>query len=150
MLPGLHWAGGLDTASQLSNAGIERVIVTAESIVAWRDLGFSPESDAGLVDYTEVGPPTVRMERSIAAATSVPWVEANGWHFLRGVEFARYRDMPSGLAALAVAEAFSYRRRHTFIRNSVAIPSPQHANWTRRGYGRRIGSRMLLSSFGNH
>ena len=108
MLPGLHWAGGLDTASQLSDAGIERVVVTAESIAAWRDLGFSVESDAGLVDYTEVGPPTVRMERSIAAATSVPWVEANGWHFLRGVEFARYRDVPSGRAALAVAEAFSY------------------------------------------
>ena len=108
MLPGLHWTGGLDTASRLSNAGIERVVVTAESIAAWRDLGFSAESDAGLVDYTDVGAPTVRMERSIAAATSVPWVEANGWNFLRGVEFARYRDVPSGRAALAVAEAFSY------------------------------------------
>jgi hypothetical protein len=108
MLPGLHWAGGLDAASQLSDAGIERVVVTAESIAAWRDLSFSAESDAGLVDYTDVGAPIVRMERSIAAATSVPWVEVNGWHFLRGVEFARYRDVPSGLAALAVAEAFSY------------------------------------------
>lgn len=108
MLPGLHWTGGLDTASQLTEAGIERVIVTPESLEAWKKVGFSAESDAGLVDYTEVGPPTVRMERSIAAATSVPWVEANGWRFLRGVEFARYRDVPSGLAALAVAEAFSY------------------------------------------
>jgi hypothetical protein len=108
ILPGLQWAGETDTASQLRDAGIERVIVASPSVGAWSELGFLAETDERLAAYTAVEAPSVRMERSIAAATSVPWVEANGWHFLRGVERAWYRDIPTGRAALAAAEAYSY------------------------------------------
>lgn len=108
MLSGLHWTGDLDAAEQLTAAGIERIFVTPESRGAWEGLGFSAESDAQLRDYTVVSAPSTRRERSVGMATSVPWIEANGWHFLQGVERAWYQDVPAGRAALAAAEAYSY------------------------------------------
>jgi hypothetical protein len=108
MLPGLHWTGDLDTAKQLTAAGIERILVRPESRAGWEGLGFSAESDAQLPNYTAVSAPSTRRERSVGMATSVPWIEANGWHFLQGVERAWYKDVPAGRAALAAAEAYSY------------------------------------------
>ena len=108
MLPGLHWTGDLDTARQLTAAGIERIFVEPASLGGWDALGFSAESDARLSEYTAVAAPSARRERSAGMATSIPWIEANGWHFLQGVERAWYKDVPAGRAALAAAEAFSY------------------------------------------
>jgi hypothetical protein len=108
MLPGLHWTGGLDTAKQLTAAGIERIFVEPESRGAWQGLNFSAESDAQLSDYTAVSAPSVRRERSVGMATSIPWIEANGWRLLQGVERVWYKDVPAGRAALAAAEAYSY------------------------------------------
>ncbi len=108
MLPGLHWTGDLDTAKQLTAAGIERIFVGPESRGGWEALDFAVNSDAQLRNYTVVSAPSVRRERSVGMATSVPWIEANGWHFLQGVERAWYKDTPAGRAALAAAEAYSY------------------------------------------
>lgn len=108
MLPGLHWAGDLDTAKQLSAAGIERIFVAPESRSGWEGLDFDAESNAKLSDYTVVTAPSTRRERSVGMATSIPWIEANGWHFLQGVDRVWYKDVPAGRAALAAAEAYSY------------------------------------------
>jgi len=108
MLPGLHWTGGLDTAKQLTAVGIERIFVAPESRSAWEGLGFSAGSDAQLPSYTVVAAPSTRRERSVGMATSTPWIEANGWHFLQGIDRAWYQEVPAGRAALAAAEAFSY------------------------------------------
>lgn len=108
MLPGLHWTGELDTAKQLSAAGIERIFVAPDSRGAWEGLDFSVESNAQLNNYTVVSAPSTRRERSVGMATSIPWIEANGWHFLQGVARAWYQDVPAGRAALAAAEAYSY------------------------------------------
>ena len=108
MLPGLHWTGDLDTAKQLKAAGIERIYVAPEGRGGWAGLDFSVESDAQLGSYTTVSAPSTRRERSVGMATSIPWIEANGWHFLQGVDRAWYKDVPAGRAALAAAEAYSY------------------------------------------
>ena len=108
MLPALHWTGDLDTSQQLKAAGIERIFVQPDSRGGWEALGFTAESDAQLSDYTVVAAPSARRERSAGMATSVPWIEANGWHFLRGVDRAWYQNVPAGRAALAAAEAYSY------------------------------------------
>lgn len=108
MLPGLHWTGDIDTAKQLTAAGIERIYVAPESRGGWEGLDFTVESDAQLRNYTAVSAPSTRRERSVGMATSIPWIEANGWHFLQGVERAWYQDVPVGRAALAAAEAYSY------------------------------------------
>jgi hypothetical protein len=38
----------------------------------------------------------------------VPWIDANGWRFLRGIRKALYEKVPAGRAALAAAEAWAY------------------------------------------
>lgn len=108
MLPGLHWTGDLDTAKQLRAAGVERIFVAPELRSGWEGLDFTAESDAQLGNYTAVSAPSSRRERSVGMATSIPWIEANGWHFLQGVDRVWYRDVPVGRAALAAAEAYSY------------------------------------------
>jgi hypothetical protein len=108
VLPGLHWTGGLDTARQLADAGIERIFVAPESRGGWEGLDFAAESDTQLRDYAVVAAPSTRRERSVGMATSIPWIEANGWHFLQGVNRVWYQDVPAGRAALAAAEAYSY------------------------------------------
>jgi hypothetical protein len=45
---------------------------------------------------------------SEATATRVPWIDANGWRFERGLKKAYYAELPRGSAALAAAEAFAY------------------------------------------
>jgi hypothetical protein len=48
------------------------------------------------------------MRASEASATNVPWIDANGWRFLRGLKKALYEKVPGGRAALAAAEAWAY------------------------------------------
>jgi hypothetical protein len=59
-------------------------------------------------DYVDVPPPKMERRADLASATSVPWIDSNGWRFLRGVKKARYAKLPPGSAALAAAEAHAY------------------------------------------
>ena len=44
----------------------------------------------------------------MASASVRPWVNANGWRFLRKPDDRYWGDVPAGRAALAAAEAFAY------------------------------------------
>lgn len=61
-----------------------------------------------LEGYEKVPPPQSKMRMSQASATTVPWVDANGWRFIRGVKKAFYEKVPAGWGALAMAEANTY------------------------------------------
>lgn len=58
--------------------------------------------------FEKVPPPDIEMKRSVASATTVPWIDANGWRFERGLKKALYAELPAGCGALAAAEAFAY------------------------------------------
>jgi hypothetical protein len=55
----------------------------------------------------------------VASATHVPWIDANGWRFIRDPRRQYYYDMPRGKAALAAFEAFAYGA------DAVIHPDPQ-------------------------
>jgi hypothetical protein len=59
-------------------------------------------------DYVDVPPPKMERRTDVASATTVPWIDSNGWRFLRGISKARYATLPRGSAALAAAEAYTY------------------------------------------
>ncbi|MBO0727409.1 MAG: hypothetical protein J2P52_17555, partial [Blastocatellia bacterium] len=44
----------------------------------------------------------------VASATRRPWIDANGWRFVRNPAGKFYYDLPQGKAAMAIAEAFAY------------------------------------------
>jgi hypothetical protein len=59
-------------------------------------------------EYVDVPPPSMQRRTDVASATTVPWINSNGWRFLRGVSKARYAKLPRGSAGLAAAEAYTY------------------------------------------
>ena len=105
ILPGLYFDKAPDAA--VKSAGVERVYVPAAQQAEWAKLGVkaAPLDPAALI---KVPAPGVQYRMNQAAATSVPWVDANGWHFLRDPKKKYYYDVPAAAAPLAMAESFAY------------------------------------------
>lgn len=110
VLPCLHWTQGVESAPTLKAAGIERLCVPPERVEAWRGAGFSaaPISEGDLAVRDPLLAPGIKARADRASATRSPWVDANGWRFLRNPTGQYVYDLPAGRAALAAAEAYVY------------------------------------------
>ncbi len=71
--------------------------------------------------YTKVPAPNIQMRMNEASATTVPWIDSNGWRYMRGLRKAYYEKLPAGRAALAAAEA------HAWGVDAVLNPAPEDA-----------------------
>lgn len=109
-LPCLYWTPGVESAPSLKTAGIERLCVAPERAEAWRSAGFSatPISEGDLAVRDALLAPGIKARADRASATRSPWVDANGWRFLRDPSGQYVYDLPAGRAALAAAEAYAY------------------------------------------
>jgi hypothetical protein len=106
LLPALHWDQGPSTANAVKEAGVKRLYVPTDQVAAWKNQGFEAEAfDAA--KFVKVPAPGVEYKLDVAAATSLPWVNANGWRFARDGSHAYYYIAPWRKAALAAAEAFA-------------------------------------------
>ena len=105
ILPGLYWDKAPDPA--VKSAGVERLYVPAAQQPAWAQLGVKaiPLDPAKL---TKVPAPGVQYRMNQAAATSVPWIDANGWRFERDPQRQYYYDVPAAAMPLAMVESFAY------------------------------------------
>lgn len=106
-LPLLYWQQGIETAPALKAAGIERLAVPPAQAAAWREAGFAAEP----VEWSTrelLQTPRIVGRANVASATRRPWLDANGWRFVRNPAGRFAYDLPLGKAALAVAEAFAY------------------------------------------
>lgn len=109
-LPSLSWAQPVETAPAVRQAGIERLYVPPEAVPAWQKAGFAalPFGEGERAARVALQVPGVAGRAQVASATSRPWVDANGWRFVREPQ-GRFRcDVPARSAALAAAEAFAY------------------------------------------
>jgi hypothetical protein len=109
-LPSLCWAQPVETAPAVRRAGIESLFVPPQTVAAWRKAGFAatPFGEEERAARVELQVPGVAGRPEVASATSRPWVDANGWRFVRNPQ-GRFRcDVPAPAAALAAAEAFAY------------------------------------------
>ncbi len=108
LLPSLFWDKGPETATLLERAHIARISAPASLADSWKAVpGFSVE----IVDpqqLTHVLTPSVVFQEEEASATRAPWVNSNGWRFLRQPEGHFYYEAPGKAAPLAAAEAFTY------------------------------------------
>ena len=109
-LPCLYWTAAVDSAPRVKAAGIERLCVPPERADDWRKAGFSAValSEGDLAVRDTLLPPGIRARADRASATRSPWVDANGWRFLRDPAGQYAYDLPAGRAALAAAEAVVY------------------------------------------
>jgi hypothetical protein len=109
-LPSLFWAQPVETAPAVRQAGIERLYVPPEAVAAWQGAGFTavPFGEKERAARVQLEVPGVAGRAEVASATNRPWVDANGWRFLRAAQ-GRFRcDVPGRASALAAAEAFAY------------------------------------------
>jgi hypothetical protein len=109
-LPVLYWERPPDTAASLRAAGIERVRVPPGRAREWTTAGIEavPLPEAEKSDRVTLKPPGLAGRADLGSATRRPWLDANGWRFLR-TPLARYFETAArDGAALAAAEAFAY------------------------------------------
>lgn len=106
LLPALHWDQGPSTANAVKQAGVRRLYVPAGQVAAWKKQGFDARAfDAA--KFVKLPAPGVEYKMDEAAATSLPWVDANVWRFARDGNRAYYYSVPWRKATLAAAEAFA-------------------------------------------
>src|SRR5262245_58086053 len=108
--PVIYWTGGIETAESLKQAGIEQIAAPPDKAESWRRAGFKVVV-AGKEEFErreKLLTPRVTGRADVASATRRPWIDANGWRFVRNPTGKFYYDLPQGKAAMAIAEAFAY------------------------------------------
>jgi hypothetical protein len=109
-LPVLYWEQPPETADSLRKAGIERLRVPPERAAAWKAAGLDavPLDPAEKSERAVVPGPGIAGRADAASATRRPWIDANGWRYLRSAKGRFFETAPKGTAALAAAEAYAY------------------------------------------
>jgi hypothetical protein len=113
-LPVIFWAQGIEKAESLKQAGIEQIAVPPDKAEEWRKAGFNvlAVSQQELEQREKLLVPRTAGRADVASATRRPWIDANGWRFVRRPAGKFYYDLTekgTGRAALAAAETFAYR-----------------------------------------
>ena len=80
----------------------------ASNADAWKAVPGITAETGDPAKLTKVLTPSVTFRAEEASATRAPWVNSNGWRFLREPDGNFYYEAPGGAAALAAAEAFAY------------------------------------------
>jgi len=98
------------SAESLKQAGIEQIAAPADMADALRTAGFkviavSPDEFSR---REKLLTPRIAGRANVASATRRPWIDANGWRFVRNPAGRFYYDLPRGKAAMAIAEAYAY------------------------------------------
>ena len=88
------------------------VAVTPDLKVQGSDtrIYVSPALPPDASTYIDVPAPSLQPmpNDGYAQVTLAPWVQSNGWRFMRGLRKARYAAIPRTVAPLAAAEAFAF------------------------------------------
>jgi hypothetical protein len=110
-LPVIYWTGGIETAKSLKESGIEQIATAPDNAEEWRKAGFKVValSQAELKSRAKLPAPRVAERANVASATRRPWIDANGWRFVRHPAGKFYYDLPRGRSAMALAETFAYK-----------------------------------------
>jgi hypothetical protein len=108
LLPSLFWDKGPETVNLLRQAQISHISSSAAMAESWKTV---PGISVDIVDpkqLVRVLTPSAIFHTEEASATRVPWVNSNGWKFLRQPEGRFYYEAPGVAAPLAAAEAFMF------------------------------------------
>ena len=109
-LPVLYWDQPTTTAGDLRRAGIETLRVPQQRVAQWGREGFdaSPFSEQERSRRVGLRAPGIATRADLASATRRPWIDANGWRYLRQPGGRFFETVPRGVAVLAAAEAFAH------------------------------------------
>jgi hypothetical protein len=108
LLPALFWDKGPETVNVLREAHISHIATSVAMAEKWKTV---PGISVDIVDPKQlirVLTPSVVFHAEEASATRTPWVNSNGWRFLRQPDGRFYYESPGAAAPLAAAEAFTF------------------------------------------
>ena len=108
LLPNLFWSGPPGAANVLQQAGISAIAVPPSAFNSWKDVKGLAIRPVDPTKLTKIPTPGVNFRAEYASATREPWVDSNGWRFLRSPASLFYCHAPGKAAALAAAEAYAY------------------------------------------
>jgi hypothetical protein len=123
LLPILLWDKGPETLDQLQRAQIQQIAVPANTAESWKAARGISIVTADLNQLTTVPQPSLTFNAHTSSATRAPWVNQNGWRFLRQPQGRYLYDTKGEGALLAAAEAFAYQVR-AYIRTDEAGLQP--------------------------
>lgn len=109
LLPAIFWTGGPQTAPQLTATGVSSIVVAPDQLPAWKSQSSIAVSAQDPSGYEKLPAPGITFRSDVASATREPWVNSNGWRFLRKPDGRFFYDAPGPSAALAAAEAFTFK-----------------------------------------
>ena len=107
-IPLLYWPKGPDTAPALKGAGIAHIAVPQALANSWNGRSGVTATAVDAGQMINIPAPSVNFQMENASATREPWVESNGWRFLRQPNGKFHYKAMGKSAAMAAAEAFSY------------------------------------------
>lgn len=109
-LPALYWEQPPGSAEALRAAGIRELRVPPEHVAGWRQAGFAATAltEGERRARTVLEPPGLAARATHAGATQRPWIDANGWRFLRRPRAKYFEAVPAGAAELSALEGFAY------------------------------------------
>ncbi len=123
VLPRLFWDAAPDSAPGLREAGIGRIAVPPARSEAWKGATGITIDVVDPQGAVKLVAPSVDYRANQGSASRAPWLNSNGWRFLRQPEAQFIYDVKGQQAALAAAEAFSYGAK-ALIRTDAAGLKP--------------------------
>lgn len=108
LLPILFWPGTNTVAPLLHQAGINEIAVPPGKTDAWKNENRLKVDVVDLNKTLKLPPPGVDYRTNEASASRVPWVNSNGWRFMRQPNARFSYDVKENAVALATSEAFSF------------------------------------------
>ena len=110
----VYWTQGIETAPTLKQADVEQIAVPPDKVDEWLKAGFHvlALSQQELEQRQKLLVPRTAGRADVASATRRPWIDSNGWRFVRESAGKFYYDLTEkglGQAALAAAEASAYQ-----------------------------------------
>ncbi len=107
-LPSLLWDAGPNTAAELREAGITRIAVPEARIKSWSKVADLSVEAAKLNGAVKLTAPSVDYKINRGGASGEPWLNTNGWQFMRAPYGRFYYETHGSQAAFAAAEAFLF------------------------------------------
>jgi hypothetical protein len=108
LFPSLFWTSGPETAPSLQAAGVTSILIPTASVELWKG---APDIKTRAIDPTQLikaATPAIYLRSGNASATTDPWLNSNGWRFMRQPDATFFYNVPGKAVALAAAEAYVY------------------------------------------
>src|SRR5262249_47890845 len=83
VLPGVFWEGAPSKAPALRESGVHHIFVAPDQVEAWKKVEDIVAEAVDLNLSMKLKSPAVNYRFEQASASRVPWIDANGWQFLR-------------------------------------------------------------------